>query len=184
MERTVAIAIGWPRQAAAAASSRSVSFVSLFIRVPGSHAHSAQFRYVVAVPGWRLLAFAAAAGNSGSMDHLRRIAKPLFWAALLFAYVAAIMPAGQAPKIAQSDKIEHMIAFFTLAFLSRLAFRATSAAKVALLLAGFGALIEFTQMIPALHRDGNVADWIADCAAIATGLLFAVLTLRTAKQMR
>jgi VanZ family protein len=124
------------------------------------------------------LAIAMRARNSAGMDKVRRIAKPLFWAASLFAYVAAIMPANEAPKIAQSDKIEHMIAFCTLAFLGRLAFRATPAVKLALWLALFGAVIEFTQMIPALHRDGNVADWVADCAAIVMGLLIGTPLVR------
>ena len=116
------------------------------------------------------------------MDRIRSIAKPLFWAALLFAYVAAIMPADEAPKIAQSNKVEHMIAFFTLAFLARLAFRFAPALRVALALAAFGAVIEVTQMIPALHRDGNVADWLADCAAIVAGLLLATVLLRRVRQ--
>ena len=118
------------------------------------------------------------------MEHVRRIAKPLFWAALLFAYVAAIMPAAEAPKIAQSDKVEHMIAFFTLSVLARLGFRAASAMRVVLMLAVFGALIEVTQTIPALHRDGNVADWLADCAAIAAGLLIAMLVLHLSPRQR
>jgi VanZ family protein len=118
------------------------------------------------------------------MEHVRRIAKPLFWGALLFAYVAAIMPQNEAPKIAESDKIEHMIAFFTLAFLGRLAFRAASARRVAILLAGFGALVEFTQMIPALHRDGNIADWLADCVAIGVGLMVGWAVLRGAQRAR
>jgi len=112
------------------------------------------------------------------MEFLRRIVKPLFWAALLFAYVVAIMPAADAPKIAQSDKVEHMIAFVTLALLGKLAYPRVATMKLGLLLAGLGALIEFTQMIPALHRDGNVADWVADCAAIVVGLGVALLLLR------
>ena len=115
------------------------------------------------------------------MEFLRRIVKPLFWAALLFAYVVAIMPAAEAPKIAQSDKVEHMIAFVTLALLGRLAYPQVKALTLGLLLAGLGALIEFTQMIPALHRDGNVADWIADSIAIVVGLSVAGLLLRRSR---
>jgi VanZ family protein len=115
------------------------------------------------------------------MDFLRRIVKPLFWAALLFAYVVAIMPAAEAPKIAESDKVEHMIAFVTLALLGKLAYPKVAAPTMGLWLAGVGALIEFTQMIPALHRDGNLADWIADCAAIIVGLGVAWLMLRRSR---
>lgn len=112
------------------------------------------------------------------MEFLRRIVKPLFWAALLFAYVAAILPQADAPKIAQSDKVEHMIAFVTLAILGHLAYPRVKTVTLGLLLAALGAIIEFTQMIPALHRDGNIADWIADSAAIVVGLGVASLLLR------
>jgi VanZ family protein len=112
------------------------------------------------------------------MEFLRRIVKPLFWCALLFAYTVAILPSSEAPKIAQSDKVEHMIAFFTLSLLGKLAYPRMATFSLGLLLMGFGALIEFTQMIPALHRDGNIADWIADCAAILVGLTVASLLLR------
>jgi len=115
---------------------------------------------------------------SRAMEFLRRIVKPLFWAALLFAYVAAILPQADAPKIAESDKVEHMIAFVTLALLGKLAYPRIATLTLGLLLAGLGALIEFTQMIPALHRDGNIADWIADSIAIVIGLGAATLLLR------
>jgi VanZ family protein len=125
-----------------------------------------------------LWTFAAPQRMRRAMEFLRRIVKPLFWAALLFAYTAAILPNADAPKIAQSDKVEHMIAFFTLALLGKLAYPRTATLSLLLLLVGFGALIEFTQMIPALHRDGNIADWFADCAATVVGLAIATLLLR------
>lgn len=114
------------------------------------------------------------------MDLRRHLFRPLSWAALIFAYVAAIVPQADAPQIASSDKVEHMIAFFTLAVLSRLAYPAVRARVPWLLLAAFGALIEFTQLIPALHRDGNLADWIADLFALTVGLLVAMLGMRVA----
>ena len=112
------------------------------------------------------------------MDLIRRLARPLFWAALVFAYVAAVMPAAEAPKISDSDKVEHMLAFFTLAVLGRLGYPATPAIVTALLLACFGAVIEFSQLIPALHRDGNLADWVADVAALGAGILLVALASR------
>ncbi len=104
------------------------------------------------------------------MELVRRLAKPLFWLALLFAYVAAVMPADEAPKISSSDKVEHMAAFFTLAVLARLGYSAVAWLRTWLLLAAFGAFIEFSQLIPALHRDGNFADWFADLAALSAGI--------------
>lgn len=99
-----------------------------------------------------------------------RILKPLFWAALIFAYVAAILPQAEAPRIASSDKVEHMIAFFTLALLAGLAWRRTAVWRIGLALAAFGAAIEVTQAIPTLHRDASAADFMADSLAIIAGL--------------
>ena len=118
------------------------------------------------------------------MELLHRLAKPLFWAALIFAYVVAVMPADEAPQILASDKLEHMLAFFTLAVLGRLAYRSVPAVRIGLLLAIFGAAIEFTQMIPSLHRDGDVRDWIADVIALSVGLLLVNLAMRAAARRR
>ena len=48
-----------------------------------------------------------------------------------------------------------------------------------MLLAAFGALIEFTQMIPLLHRDASAADWVADSIAIVVGLGLVILLTRS-----
>jgi len=104
---------------------------------------------------------------------IRRIAPFLFWAALLFAYVCAVLPRQEAPSFSSSDKVEHMVAFLTLAMLAVLAFPRASALRIGAWLAGFGAFIELSQAIPFLHRDASVYDWLADVAALALGLLLA-----------
>jgi hypothetical protein len=38
-------------------------------------------------------------------------------------------------------------------------------------MAALGLAIEVLQMIPALHRDAQASDWLADCAATAATLL-------------
>ncbi|ARS27166.1 hypothetical protein KC8_07665 [Sphingomonas sp. KC8] len=118
------------------------------------------------------------------MDAIDRILKPLFWAALIFAYVAAIVPAADAPRIASSDKVEHMIAFFTLALLAALAWRGVAVWRAGLMLAGFGALIEVTQAIPILRRDASAADFLADCGAILVGLAFGWLLRKGFARLR
>ena len=118
------------------------------------------------------------------MERLSRIAKPLFWAALIFAYVAAILPQDEAPKLANSDKVEHMLAFFTLGVLARLAYRSRSWHGTALLLAAFGAFIEFTQMIPALHRDADIMDWVADVSAVGAAICLTALSARMTRARR
>ena len=71
-----------------------------------------------------------------------------------------------------NDKVEHVIAFATLAALGSFAY---PRARLWSLLAGlslFGALIEAVQAIPVLQRDSDVWDWVADTAAVAVVLLF------------
>ena len=101
----------------------------------------------------------------------RRYAPLLFWAALLFTYVCAILPSDEAPSFSSSDKLEHMVAFFTLAVLAGFAYPRAQALRIGLWLSAFGALIEFTQAIPFLNRDASVYDWIADTIALTVGLL-------------
>lgn len=64
------------------------------------------------------------------------------------------------------DKVEHMIAFAVLALLASLAYRATPRQLIVERLSFLGAAIEVLQSIPALHRDCDVRDWIADTFAV------------------
>ena len=113
-----------------------------------------------------------------------------FWAALLFAFVMAVLP--HPPNIpgAPSDKILHVTAFSVLALLAPLAYRAAPLVRIGLLLSAFGAVIEVVQTIPSLHRDGDWVDWVADTAALAAVLsLFALVraaqaSMRTAAQAK
>ena len=91
----------------------------------------------------------------------------LFWLALTFAVVMADLP--KPPKLmfdSYGDKFEHILAFSTLAALAALGFPATLRWRMAERLSFLGALIEVSQSIPALHRDCDIRDWIADTLAI------------------
>ena len=68
------------------------------------------------------------------------------------------------------DKIQHMMAFATLGALAAAAWRDRRLVVLFAWLAGFGAAIEVLQMIPALHRDAELLDWLADMAAAAVSL--------------
>ena len=70
-----------------------------------------------------------------------------------------------------SDKVQHIVAFATLAALGSFAYPVTSPIRLLAGLSLFGALIEVVQAIPALHRDSDVVDWIADTAAVFVMLL-------------
>lgn len=69
------------------------------------------------------------------------------------------------------DKFEHIIAFAVLAGLARLSFVRASDWAIVEKLSFLGALIEMFQAIPALHRDCDWRDWVADTLAAAMVLL-------------
>lgn len=100
-----------------------------------------------------------------------RVLQACFWAAMLVTFACAVIPADAVPKISESDKIQHFIAFFTLSVFAVLAFPHISVFFAAGSLSMFGALIELVQMIPSLHRDSDVWDWVMDSVAIAIVLL-------------
>ncbi len=102
----------------------------------------------------------------------------LFWSATLFALVMASLP--KPPRVPgdPSDKVQHIIAFMTLAALAAAAYPRTPLLRIGLGLCAFGALIELIQMIPALNRDAELADWLADTLAAALVLALAALVRR------
>ena len=104
----------------------------------------------------------------------RRLAilRLLFWAAALFAFAMAVVP--QPPQLpgAPSDKVQHIAAFLVLGGLASFAYPRTSPVYLGTGLSLFGAFIELVQYIPALHRDSDPIDWIADTAAAALILFF------------
>ena len=95
----------------------------------------------------------------------------IFWAATAFAFVMAVLP--RPPRVPgdPSDKVLHVIAFATLAALGAWAYRKLPLFRLAVALSLFGALIELAQAIPALHRDSDIVDWVADTVAAAAVLL-------------
>ena len=91
----------------------------------------------------------------------------LFWLALIFAVIMAELPKPpHLPIDDYGDKIAHVLAFATLAFLAALGFPAANRWRVAERLSFMGAMIEVVQSIPALQRDCDIRDWIADTLAI------------------
>jgi VanZ family protein len=97
-----------------------------------------------------------------------------FWAAFAFASWFAVLPLPVFPEEAPGDKILHMLAFATLSFLGSFAFPRLRPWIFAVLLSAYGVLIELVQMIPALNRNAELQDWVADSVAvlITLGLIF------------
>jgi hypothetical protein len=98
-----------------------------------------------------------------------------FFAALSFTFYSAVIPPHKAVQLVPWDKAEHFIAFYALTGLAAAAFPRRHLFWIAVFLSGFGALIEFVQGLPMVHRDRDFWDWVADsiaiCAALAPMLL-------------
>jgi hypothetical protein len=101
------------------------------------------------------------------------ILRLLFWAAALFAFVMAVLPHPPELPGHPSDKVQHIAAFAVLGLLGSLAYPRLAHRRILIGLSLFGALIEIVQSIPALHRDSDPLDWLADTIACAM-VLFAV----------
>ena len=99
-----------------------------------------------------------------------RSARAIFWAAATFAFVMAILPHPPEVPGEPNDKVEHIVAFATLAALGSFAYPRVPLLRLLAGLSLFGAFIEVVQAIPALQRDSDVWDWVADTAAVAVVL--------------
>jgi VanZ family protein len=99
-----------------------------------------------------------------------RTARATFWAAAAFALVMAALPHPPRVPGEPNDKVEHVIAFATLAALGSFAYPRATLLRLLAGLSLFGAFIEVVQAIPVLHRDSDVMDWLADTAAVAVVL--------------
>jgi VanZ family protein len=90
--------------------------------------------------------------------------------AAAFTLVMALLPKPPQMPLQPGDKTLHMLAFATLGVLAAAGWRDRSVALLFAGLAGFGAFIEIAQAIPALGRDPQWSDWIADMAAAILAL--------------
>lgn len=98
---------------------------------------------------------------------LVRAFQVLFWLALVFACVMAFLPKPpHTPLDRFGDKIQHMIAFATLAGLATLAFGREARWRIIERLCSLGAVIEVVQSISWLNRTSDVRDWLADCIVV------------------
>jgi len=95
----------------------------------------------------------------------------VFWLALAVTLVMALLPNPPAVPKQATDKVQHVAAFAALTFLAALGFQGLRLRVIFVAMAALGMAIEVLQMIPALHRDAQASDWLADCAATAAALL-------------
>jgi hypothetical protein len=93
----------------------------------------------------------------------------MFWAALIGTLIFTLTPL-QLPTLLESDKVEHLVAFFSLTVLWRFTWGAHPTVLVLLALATLGGAIELVQEISFVGREGDPLDWAADIAGILAGL--------------
>ncbi|WP_423141878.1 hypothetical protein ACOYW6_00475 [Parablastomonas sp. CN1-191] len=105
-----------------------------------------------------------------------RLARIAFVLASLFALTMALLPMPpRTPIDGFGDKFAHVTAFAVMTALASLGWPRAASWRQLAGLSAFGALIEVLQAIPALHRDSQLSDWIADTAAIAAILAIALV---------
>ena len=115
------------------------------------------------------------AGWSGS-----RSVRALFWASAIFSFVMAVLPHPPAIPGNPNDKLQHIAAFVTMSALSAWGYPRSGLLRLLAGLSLFGVAIELVQAIPALHRDSDIWDWVADTAAVSVVLLAVRLWRRRA----
>lgn len=106
------------------------------------------------------------------------LAQAVFWTALAFTLTMALLPKPPALPLEAGDKTLHMVAFAVLSLLASLSFPRRRVLELFVWMAALGALIEVLQMIPALHRDAEFGDWVADCVASLVALVISRSTRR------
>ena len=91
-----------------------------------------------------------------------------FYAATMFAVVMALLPQPPYTPVQElGDKVQHIVAFAVLAALANLGFPEAAKRAIVERLSFLGAGIEVMQSIPALNRDCEPLDWLADTLAVA-----------------
>lgn len=106
-----------------------------------------------------------------SIPLLLKAARLVFFAALVFTFYSAVAPAAHVLRLTPWDKATHFIAFYVLTGLAVAAFPKRNVLLIAVLLSGFGALIEVVQGLPQVRRDRDFWDWVADSVAITSAML-------------
>ncbi|MEY4160442.1 MAG: hypothetical protein RLZZ136_1063 [Pseudomonadota bacterium] len=107
----------------------------------------------------------------------------MFWFTLVFSVTMALLPhPPHMPTDRLGDKVNHILAFASLAALAGFAFPWVGRWTRAIWLSGLGAVIEMAQAIPLLHRDCDLRDWLADSLAVLAVTALAAMVVRIGKR--
>ena len=110
---------------------------------------------------------------------IQRTAFWLFWACVIVSVVMALLPKPpEVPTDRLGDKVNHILAFMAMAGTAAVGFPQVPRWRVIERLSFLGAMIEVAQSIPALQRDCDIRDWVADTVAVVVVTGIAALVLR------
>lgn len=94
-----------------------------------------------------------------------KLLRVTFWSAVIFAFAMAIIPDAPEISVEEGDKLNHIIAFFTITLLGYYSYPALSRFRFLLAIFAFGAAIELVQLVPMLNRHATWGDLVADILA-------------------
>ena len=103
--------------------------------------------------------------------NVQTILRLLFWPLLGVILALSLMPAEDAPAVFADDKLNHILAFFTLSMMARWLWPRINFALLFVFLTAFGGAIELLQLAMGFGRDADWMDFAADIVAIALGML-------------
>ena len=97
---------------------------------------------------------------------IHNVARAGFWLGVALLLVLGLLPAHVAPSLPE-DKLQHFAGFLALGVLG-IGWVTKRSLPMVAALAILGGAIEVLQAVPAIGRDAELADWIADLAGIFT----------------
>ena len=111
------------------------------------------------------------------LKNIRNLLQPrrmrlLMWFLTGLTLTMAFLPQPPTTVVDQlGDKFQHMLAFAMLTSVALLGWPQSRRLQILVLLSMLGAIIELVQAIPALHRDSDWHDWLADTLSILAAIV-------------
>ena len=99
------------------------------------------------------------------MARWRGLVRLGYWMVVVLVFVLSVAPFPPG-TVETSDKLNHFAAFYVLELGAITLFPRRPLWFAAVLLVGYGALIELVQGLPLVGRDRDMLDWLTDIAAV------------------
>ncbi|WP_417613818.1 hypothetical protein [Parasphingorhabdus sp.] len=99
-----------------------------------------------------------------------KLVRIIFWILLAIILLISLLPEGDAPTVFADDKLNHILAFFTLSVMARVIWPRAQAQTLFIMLIAFGGGIELLQLLLGFGRDADWMDFGADILATGLGI--------------